>query len=147
MSHFSYTPLFQGPHFLTKMLESKFSMIIYICTFYLFDNIEKISESLMRIILLCQRQLWQKMHMQTERLIFLFAFCARHYRWWSLWRKNTENNYFIHLKPPFLVVECSNTVIFWRNARFDIILTSVSIIKQVSLRKLLYYESPVDIEV
>ena len=35
-------------------------MIIYLLTFYLFDDIEKkISESLMRIILLRQRQFWE----------------------------------------------------------------------------------------
>ena len=34
-------------------------------------------------------------------------------------------------KIPFLVVEFINTVTFGRNARFDIILTSVSIIKQM----------------
>ena len=44
VSQFSYTPLFQGPHFLTKLLESTnstFSMIIYLLTFYLFDDIKK----------------------------------------------------------------------------------------------------------
>ena len=47
--------------------------MIYLLTFYLFDDIEKILESLMRIILLRQRQFWQKMHVQPERLYFLFA--------------------------------------------------------------------------
>ena len=69
-----------------------------------------------------------KMLVQLERLYFLFAFCARNYPWWSLWQKNTKNNCFIQVKPPFLVVEVSNTVTFWRNARFDVILTSVTII-------------------
>ena len=52
-----------------------------------------------------------------------------------------------YLKPLFSVVELSNTVIFLRNARFDVILTSVTIIEQVFLRKLFCYESLVDIEV
>ena len=41
VSHFSYAPFFQGPHFLTKMLESNILLIIYLMTFYLFDDIEK----------------------------------------------------------------------------------------------------------
>ena len=49
-------------------------MLINLLTFYLFDDIEKKSKSLMRIIL--QRQ---KMLVQPERLYFLFAFCARDY--------------------------------------------------------------------
>ena len=88
-----------------------------------------------------------KLLVQLERLYFLFAFWARNYPWWSLWQKNTQNNCFIQVKPPFLVVEASNTVTFWRNAHFDVILTSITIIKQVFLRKLFCYESLVDIEV
>ena len=42
-----------------------------------------------------------------------------------------QKQLFIQVKPLFSVVESSNTVIFWRNARFDVILTSVTIIKQV----------------
>ena len=57
-----------------------------------------------------------------------------------------QNNCFIQVKSPFWVVEVSSTVTFWRNAQFDVILTSVTIIKQVSLRKLFCYESLVDIE-
>ena len=48
-------------------------MIIYLLTFYLFDDIEKISESLLQIILLRQRH-FDKMHVQSECLYFLFAF-------------------------------------------------------------------------
>ena len=54
---------------------------------------------------------------------------------------------FYSSKTPFLVVEVSNTVTFLRNARFDVIFTSVTIIKQVFLRKLFCYESLADIEV
>ena len=61
--------------------------------------------------------------------------------------ENTKNNCFIQVKFPFSVVEVSNTVTFNINARFDVILTSVTIIKQGFLRKLFYYESVVDIEV
>ena len=114
-------------------------MIIYLLTFYLFDNIEKkLLVSLMRIILLLKGnfdKFW-KMHMQAERLYFLFLFCARHYPWLSLWQKNTKNNLFIQVKLLFAVVEFSNTITFWRNARFNFILTSVTIIKLGFLRKL-----------
>ena len=47
------------------MLNQTFYMIIYLLTFYLFDEIETISKSLMRIILQRQRQ--------PERLYLLFA--------------------------------------------------------------------------
>ena len=50
-------------------------------------------------------------------------------------------------KIPFLVVKVSKAVTFCRNARFDVILTSVTIIKQVFLHKLFCYESHVDKEV
>ena len=114
---------FRAHIFWQKCWNRTFSMIIYLLTFYLFDNIEKILESLMRIILLLQGnfdKFW-KMHVQAERLYFLFLFCARYYPWRSLWQKNTKNNLFIQVKPIFSVVEFSNTVTFWRNARFNVI--------------------------
>ena len=49
--------------------------------------------------------------------------------------------------PPLSVIEFSNTVTHGRNARFDVILTSVTIIKQGFLRKLFCYESLVHKEV
>ena len=58
-----------------------------------------------------------------------------------------QNNDFIQVTLFFGVVELSSTVTFLRNARFDVILTSVTIIRQVFLRKLFCYESLVDIEV
>ena len=103
----------------------------------------------MRIILLLKGnfdKFW-KMHVQAEHLYFLFLFRARHYPWWSLWQKNTKNNLFIQVKSLFSVVEFSNTVTFWRNARFNVILTSVTILKLGFLRKLFCNESLVDIEV
>ena len=41
VSHFSYAPLFQSPHFLTKMLESNILYDYLLFDIYLFDNIEK----------------------------------------------------------------------------------------------------------
>ena len=61
--------------------------------------------------------------------------------------ENTKNSLLIQVKPLFSVVEFSNIVTFWRNARFNVILTSVTIIKRVFLRKLFCNESLVDIEV
>ena len=82
VSNFSYAPLFEGPHFWQKCWNRTFSNIIYLLTFNRFDNIEKnVLESLMRIILLLKGnfdKFW-KMHVQAERLNFLFLFCARHY--------------------------------------------------------------------
>ena len=80
MSHISYAPLFKGTNFSTKMLESNILYDNFLIDIYMFNEIEKISESLMQIILLRQRQFY-KTHVQPERLYFLFAFCARHYPW------------------------------------------------------------------
>ena len=55
VSHFRYAPPFQGPHFLTKMLESNI-LYAHLLIDILFDDIEKISKSLMRIILQRQKQ-------------------------------------------------------------------------------------------
>ena len=135
---------FRAHIFWQKCWNRTFSLLIYLLTFYLFDHIEIfLLESLMRIILLLKGnfdKFW-KMHVQAEHLYFVFLFCARHNPWWSLWQKNTKNNLFIQ------VVDFSNTVTFWRNARFNVILTSVTIIKLGFLRKLFCNESLVDIEV
>ena len=141
---------FRAHIFWQKCSNRTFPMIIYLLTFYLFDDIEKNNwnhscESFCYVKGNFDKN--AKMHVQAERPYFLFLLCASHYPWWSLWQKNTKNNYFIQVKPPFSVVEFSNTVTFWRNARFDVILTSVTIIKQGFLRKLFCYESLVDIEV
>ena len=61
--------------------------------------------------------------------------------------RKTPKKIFYSSNPPFLFVEISNTVTVCRNARFDVILTSDTIIKEISLRKLSCYESLVDIEV
>ena len=145
MHHF-----FRAHIFWRKCLNQTFSVIIYLLTFYMFVDIKNIfrithakHSAASKAILLTLT----KMHVQPERLYFLFAFCARHYPWWSLWQKNTKNNCFIQVTPLNSVVEFSNTVTFWRNFRFDVILTSVIIIKQGFLRKSFFYESLVDIEV
>ena len=56
-------------------------MIIYLLTFYLFDDIEKnigithVNHSAK------PKAILTKVHVQSERLYFIFAFCARHYPW------------------------------------------------------------------
>ena len=151
VSHFSYAPYFKAPHFFTKMLESNIlddNLLIDILSVWWHRKYIYRNHS-------CESFCYAKgnfdksarLHVQSERLYFLFAFCARHYPWWSLWQKNTKSNYFIQVYPLFSVVEISNTVTVWRNARFDVMSTSVTIIKQIFLRKLSFYESHVDIEV
>ena len=62
-------------------------MIVFLLTFYLFVDIKNIfrithakhSAASMAILLTLT-----KMHVQPERLYFLFAFCARHHPWGSL---------------------------------------------------------------
>ena len=61
--------------------------------------------------------------------------------------KHQKQLFYLIVKSPFLVVGISNTVTFLRKARFDVILTSLTIIEQVFLRKLFCYESLGDIEV
>ena len=84
LSHFSYAPLFQGPYFWQKFWNQTFSMIIYLLTFYLFVDIKNMFRithakhcAASKAILLTLT----KMHVQPERLYFLFAFCARHNPW------------------------------------------------------------------
>ena len=82
VSHFCYSPLFQGPHcFLQKCWNRTFSMIIYLLTFYLFDDIEKKIEITHVNHSATSKAILKKMHVQPERLYFLFVFCARHYPW------------------------------------------------------------------
>ena len=104
-----------------------FSMIIYLLTFYLFDDIEKnigithVNHSA------TPKAILTKMHDCTCNLNVYF--CAKHYPWWSLWQKYTKNNYFIQVNPLFSVVEICNFVTVWINVSFDVILTSVTIIQ------------------
>ena len=123
VSHFSYAQLFQSPNFWQKCWNRTFSMIIYVLTFCLFDDVKKISESLMRITLLRRRQFWQKVHVQPEPQYFLFTFCARHYPWWSFCQKNTKKiilfkyNYFfrpLNLVTVLLYEEILVLTSFWR---------------------------------
>ena len=49
-------------------------MIIYVLTFYLFDDIEQISKSLMWIILQRQKQFWQNCSCNRNVYIFYLRF-------------------------------------------------------------------------
>ena len=101
--------------FSQKCWNRKFSMIIYLLTFYLFDDIEKnyrnhSCESFCYAKGNFYKSAW--LHVQSERLYFLFAFCARHYPWWSLWQKNTKNNYFIQVNPLFRSLKSVTLLLF-----------------------------------
>ena len=74
------------------------------------------------------------MHVQPERLYFYLRFVLGIIDGDRCDGK-TPKAIILYNLNPFLVVEFSNTVTFRRNARFDVILTSVTIIKQVFLRK------------
>ena len=56
------------------MLESDIFLKIYLLTFFMFDDIENKSESLMRIVLLREKHILTKMHVQAERLYFYLHF-------------------------------------------------------------------------
>ena len=58
-------------------------------------------------------------------------------------RKNTKTTFFIQVYPHLLVVEFTKNVTFLRNARFDVIFTSVMIIKLDFLCKSFCYKSRV----
>ena len=61
--------------------------------------------------------------------------------------KHQKQLFYSNKIPFFWSLNLATPLLFLRNARFDYILTSVTIIKQVFLRKLFCYESLVDIEV
>ena len=90
----------------------------------------------MRIILQHQKRFWQKCSCNLNVYIFYLRFAL------GIIHGNRCDR-----KIPFFVIEVSYAVTFWRNACFDVILTSVTLIEQGFLRKLFCYESLVDIEV
>ena len=65
---------FQAHNFWRKCWNQRIYMIIYLLTFYLFDEIEKISKSIMQIILQRQRQFWQKCSCNLTVYIFYLRF-------------------------------------------------------------------------
>ena len=151
MSHFSYAPLFQGPHFWTKMMELNIlydNLLIDILSVWWHRKkkigITHANHSATSKTILTKMQ---KCTCNLNVYIFYLRFALGINHGDRCDRKSTQNNDFIQVKPLFLVAEFSNTVTFWRNARFDVILTSVTIIRQIFLRKLFCYESLVDIEV
>ena len=75
-------------------------MIIYLLTFYLFDNIEKILESLMRIILLLKGN-FEKCTCKRNVYIFYFCFVLGNIYGDRCDRKTPKNNLFIQVRPLF----------------------------------------------
>ena len=146
MSHFSYAPFFQGRRFLQKCWNRTFSMIIYLLTFYLFDEIEKYRNHSCEAFCYVKRNFDKNRTCNLNVYIFYLRFALGIIDGDRCDGKHQKELFYL-TKTPFLVVEFSNTVSFWRYVRFDVILTSVTIIKQVFLRKLFCYESLVDIDV
>ena len=125
-------------------------MIIYLLTFYLFDDIEKNLGITLVNHSATPKAISTKVHDCTCNLnvyIFYLRFALGIINGDRCDRKTPQNNCFIQVNPLFWVVEISNTVTVCKNARFDVISTSVTVIKQIFLRKLSCYESLVDIEV
>ena len=120
-------------------------MVIYLLTFYLFDDIEKNIEITHANHSATSTQFWQKCSCNLNVYIFYLRFALGIIQGDRCHRKTRKQLYYSS-KAHFLVVEASNTVTFWRNGRVDVILTSVTAIKYVSLRILFCYESLVDIE-
>ena len=81
----------------------------------------------------------------SESLTFVL-YSSRHLRFSSIF-------VLYCVKYLFVIVFClvlwyiSGWITVWKNARFDVILTSVTVIKQIFIRKLACYESLVDIDV
>ena len=77
VSHFRCAPLFQGPHFRQNCLNRTFFLNNFLIDIFLFDDIEKKSELLMRIVLLREKHILTKMHVYAERLNFLSSCILR----------------------------------------------------------------------
>ena len=87
-------------------------MIIYLLTFYLFDDIEKKYWITHANHSATSKAILTKMHVQAERPYSLFCFALVIIHGDHCDRKTQKNNYFIQVKCPFSVVEFSNTVTF-----------------------------------
>ena len=84
----------------------------------MFDDIENKSESLMRIVLLREKHVLTKMHVQAEHLYFYLHF-ALDIILGDRWdKKNTKINFFIQIKPHLLVVEFSKKCYFLKKCSF-----------------------------
>ena len=129
VSHFS------GSTFFDENAGIKFLWCFSYWHFICLMKSKKISKSLMRIILQRQRTFWQKCSCNLSVYIFYLRFALGINHGYRCDKKTHQQQLFYSSKTHFLIVEVSNTVTFWRNARFDVIFTSVPIIKQVSFAK------------
>ena len=90
-------------------------MIIYLLTFYLFDDIEKNIGITHANHSATSKAILTKMQKCTGKLNvhnFYFCFALVIIHGDRCDRKTPKKNYFIQVKPPFMVVEFSNTVTF-----------------------------------
>ena len=132
--------------FWQKCWSRTFSMTIYLLTFYLFNDIEKNIEITHASSSASSKTILTTNTCNQNVYIFFLSFALGIIHGDRCDRKHQKQLLFSS-KTPFFGRWISNTFTFWRNARFDVILTSVAIIKHVSLLKLFCYESLVDIEV
>ena len=119
VSHFSYAPLFQRPHCLTKMLESNTlydNLLIDILS--LWWHRKKVSKSLMRDVLLRQRQFWQTCTCNLNVYIFYLSFALGIIHGDRCDRKTPITIISFKKKNIFSVVEFSNTVTFFKKCSF-----------------------------
>ena len=66
----------------------------------------------MRIVLLCEKHILIKMHVQADRLHLYFHFALDIILGDRCDRKTPKDNYFIQIKPHLLVVEFIKNVTF-----------------------------------
>ena len=98
VSHFSYVPLFKGPHFSQKCWNRTFSVIIYLLTFYLFDDIKK------------NIGITHVNHSATPKAILTKVHdCTCNLNVYNFYLRFALGN-IIQVNHPFSVVEISNTV-------------------------------------
>ena len=87
-------------------------MIIYLLTFYLFDDIDKKFRITYANHSATSNGILTKMHMQPERLYFQLRFALGINHGDRATAKHQKNNYYIHVKPLFSAVEFRSNVTF-----------------------------------
>ena len=139
---------FRAHIFWQKCLNRTFSMIIYSLTFYLFDNIEKnngithANHSATQKAILTN---FEKCTCKRNVYIFYLCFVLGIIHGDRCDRKTPKTIYLFKWNHFFRSLNLVTSLLFeWR---FNVILTSVTIIKLGFLRKLFCNESLVDIEV
>ena len=88
-------------------------MMIYLLTFYLFDDIKKYRNHSCKSFCCVKDNFDKKCTCNMNVYIFYLRFALGIINVIVLTEENkTKNNYFIQVNPPFLDIEFSNTVTF-----------------------------------